>query len=84
VAWLLLLLLALFPVVAAIADLVSDFGAGLPTDIRRRLPLWRGSSGHGRSDRARGRRAPPGRPCRTFATFYPGDGHLSTFVNHFP
>jgi hypothetical protein len=32
VAYLLLLLLALFPILAAIADLVSDFGAGLPTD----------------------------------------------------
>ena len=32
VAWVLLLLLALFPVLAAIADLASDFGAGLPTD----------------------------------------------------
>jgi len=32
VAWALLLLLALFPVVAAIADLASDFGIGLPTD----------------------------------------------------
>jgi hypothetical protein len=32
VAWVLLLLLALFPILAAIADLVSDFGIGLPTD----------------------------------------------------
>jgi hypothetical protein len=32
VAWLLLVLLALFPILAAIADLVSDFGTGLPTD----------------------------------------------------
>jgi hypothetical protein len=32
VAWLLLLLLALFPVLAALADLISDFGGGLPMD----------------------------------------------------
>jgi hypothetical protein len=32
VAGILMLLLALFPVLAAITDLVSDFGTGLPTD----------------------------------------------------
>lgn len=32
VAWVLLLLLALFPVLAAVADLASDFGTGLPAD----------------------------------------------------
>ena len=32
VAWILLLLLSLFPVLASVADLVSDFGTGLPAD----------------------------------------------------
>ena len=32
VAWILLLLLSLFPVLASVADLVSDFDTGLPAD----------------------------------------------------
>ncbi len=32
VAWILLLLVAAFPIVSAVADLVSDFGTGLPAD----------------------------------------------------
>ena len=32
VAWTMLLLLSLFPVLASVADLISDFGTGLPAD----------------------------------------------------
>ena len=52
VAWILLLLLALFPVLAAATDLISDFGAGLPTDhsgdihVAHRPPVDEHSSGY--------------------------------------
>ncbi len=44
VAWILLLLLALFPVVASVADLVSDFGTGLPADHQATFSAIAGQS----------------------------------------
>jgi hypothetical protein len=42
VAWVLLLLLALFPVFAASADLIADFATGLPTDHQQTFEAMAG------------------------------------------